>query len=506
MRKLSFLQNTAVLVVSNLITGTLGLIFTIILSNEIGAHGVGLYSMVIPVYSLFTCLSCGGTVTALSKIIAEKNSLQDRKGLYKTISVSIAFFMFWTALIAIAAVLSANFISKSLLKDSRTYLAVLSFIPALIFVSIGSVLKGYFYGMQNTTFPALIDVIEKCIRIAVLAAVVIRLKEYGLNWQVAGAVFAMTSGEFSSTALLYIFYKKSHNAHDRLEGQGDNSLQIIADVLKISLPLCFNGLVANISGSIIAAMVPRRLQAAGYAPETSIAMLGKVAGMSMNIVMFPGIILGAIATVLVPVISEASASRSTLNINHRISQTIKLTAAIAAASAAIFFTLPEELGRIFYQRGDLGNIIYSLSFGIIFIYIESTLCGILNGLGRQKVLLRNTVIMALIDIVTLYIFIGMPEINVYGYSINFVVSPLAGCILNYLDIHKVTGYSMDFSNILFYPAALAAVDVIIITILKNIVYNIVPGTNAAALVLVGTGYGAFTLMYFIFKNDRKNKV
>lgn len=499
MKKLSFMQNTVVLVASNLVTGSLSFLFSIILSKEIGAQGVGLYYMVMPLYVLFICLTSGGATTAISKIIAEKNSENNKKELYKNIMVSIAFFSFWTIFISIIAVILAPFISSSILKDSRTYMPILIFIPALVCIAVGAILKGYFYGLQNSTFPALIDIIEKGVRIIVLVTLVTSLKEYGLKYQVMGAVAAMTAGELTSTVLLYLFYKKTSFHETRHKHKPDNVIKVIINVLTVSLPLCLNGLISTILGTAIAAIAPRRLQSAGFAPETSLALFGKVGGMGMNIVMFPAIIIGALSIILVPAISEASTERSMPAINRKIYSTIRITTAIAALSAGLFYALPDELGKLFYSRNDLGNIIFSLSFGVIFIYVESTLFGILNGLGKQLVLLRNTIIMAVIDIVLLYILLGIPQINIYGYAVDFVISPLVGCVLNWIEIRKVTNFNLNFTEVLAYPVIIAALEVIAINFLKTPVSRVLASQNLSSVVLILAGIGIYTLLFLGLK-------
>lgn len=500
MRKLSFMQNTIILVISNLVTGSLTFLFSIILSREIGAQGVGLYQMVMPMYVLFICITCGGVTTAISKVISEKNSQNNVKELNKSITASIAFFSFWTILMSIIVVLLAPFLSSSILRDTRTFVPILVFVPALVFVAIGSILKGYFYGLQNTTFPAIIDIVEKGIRIIVLVALVTYLKDYGLKYQIAGAVAAMTAGELSSTVLLYIFYKRSRSNAANVPGKPDNIFQIIVNVLTISLPLCLNGLLSTVMGTAIAAIAPRRLQDAGFAIESSLALFGKVGGMALNIVMYPAIIIGAISIILVPVISEASAGKSMPMINRRIHSALKVTAVIAAASAGLLFALPDELGKLFYSRNDLGNIIFSLSFGVIFIYMEGTLFGILNGLGKQKILLRNTLIMSLIDIVLLYILLGIPEINIYGYAINFVVSPLVGCILNYIEIRKATGIEISFNKVILFPVVIALVEVISINNTKLIVRNLIASQSTASVIMLMIGIGTYCAFYFLLRS------
>lgn len=499
MKKLSFLQNTVVLVLSNLITGALTFIFSIILSKEIGAQGVGLYQTVMPLYILFICITCGGTATAISKIISEKNSQKNTSELYKSVTASIAFFAFWTILVSIFVTLLAPSLSLSALKDQRAYPAILAFIPALLFVAMSSVLKGYFYGMQNTIFPAVIDIVEKCIRIIVLVFMVTGLRKYGLRYQVCGAVTAMTAGEFFSFILLYSFYRKSRAAVKQYTGTPDNILQIIVNVLSISLPLCINGFLSSLLGTFVAVMIPGRLQVAGFTRESALALYGKASGMAMTIIMFPSIIIGAISTILVPVISEASTNRSMDSVSRKMNAALRITTAIAAASAGLFFSIPDELGKLFYNRTDLGNIIFSLSFGVIFAYIEATLFGILNGLGKQAALLKNSIIMSVADIILLYTFIGIPGIGIYGYGIDFLLSPLLGCILNAREIKKTTDAVINLGEILAYPAVTAFIEIIFLSNIKNWTYKVMPSFTVTALTLMLSGAAVYSISYFLLK-------
>lgn len=499
MKKLSFLQNTIVLVLSSLITGALSFIFSIVLSKEIGAQGVGLYQTVMPLYSLFTCITCGGTATALSKVVSEKNSQRNTSELYKSVTASISFFAFWTILVSIFVAIFAPSLASGALKDIRSYPAILAFIPALIFVAMGSVLKGYFYGMQNTTFPAGIDIIEKSIRVVVLIFVVSGLKKYGLKYQVCGAIIAITAGELSSFTLLYSFYRKMRAEVKRYTGIPDNIFQIIANVLSISLPLCINGFLSSLLGTFVAVMIPRRLQTAGFTRESSLALYGKASGMAMTIILFPSIIIGAISTVLVPVISEASTIRSMDSVNRKMNAALRVTTAVAAASAGLFFSIPDELGKLFYSRNDLGNIIFSLSFGVIFAYIEATLFGILNGLGKQGALLKNSVIMSAADIILLYIFVGMPGIGIYGYGIDFVISPLIGCILNAMEIKKATDAVINLGEILAYPTITSFIEIIFLKNIRGIVYSVMPSFTLSALTLIASGIIVYAATYLLLR-------
>lgn len=499
MKKLTLIQNTIILVLSNLITGSLSFIFSIVVSKKLGAQGMGLYCMVMPVYSLFICMTCGGATTAISKIVAELNSKNKTTELFKTIKASLSFFMFWTVCIALVALFISPIISKNILKDSRTYLAILTIIPAVILVSGGAILKGYFYGLQNSIFPAIIDILEKLIRITVLLILLNYLKNYSLNYQIAGATLAMTAGEISSTLFLYLAYKKTCSANKAINDSSDNVLQIIINILKISFPLCINGLLSTIMYTIISAMIPLRLEHAGFSAETSLALFGKLSGMSLSIVMFPSIIIGAISIILVPAISEANINKKSAGIERKVFSTIKLTIFIAAASCGIFLSIPMEIGKLFYSRNDLGNIIYSLSFGLIFVYIESTLLGILNGLGGQRALLKNTIIMSIIDIIVLYVLVGKPNINIYGYGINFVISPLVGCILNTIEINKASSINFNPFKFIPIPIVCTLIEIFYMKNIKIYAYTAFKNMSSATISLILSGIIVYTFTYILFK-------
>lgn len=72
MKRSKFFANTAILTSSNVITGTLTFIYSILLSKKIGSEGMGLYQLVMPLYNLFLFVTGGGITMSMSKIAAEK--------------------------------------------------------------------------------------------------------------------------------------------------------------------------------------------------------------------------------------------------------------------------------------------------------------------------------------------------------------------------------------------------------------------------------------------------
>lgn len=448
MKRSAFFEKTILLTLSNIATGTLAFIFSIMLSRKIGARGVGLYQLVMPLYMFFLYLTGGGITITLSKIAAEKKALGKLKELYKTVRVLCLFELLWSTIITLIVIIFAKFLSSNILSDARTLYGILAFCPALIVVSISSVIKGVFYGLQRVMEPALIDIIEKAFRIGVLYFVVSITSKFGMEFSAGGAIFSMTCAELLSLILLYSFYKR-YSLKNPGYGKCDNGFQLIFNVLKLSIPLGLNGILSTLFGTIITVLIPQRLQAAGIPYETSLSLLGKLQGMALNIAFYPAIIIGSLNILLIPSISEAVTFKKNHIINHRINIALKIASITAFSSAVLMFAIPLRLGEFFFKDPAVGELLRVLAPFLPIVYIESVSFALLNGLGKQKSLLINSTILSIFDLIILYIFLAIPSVNVKGYAVDFALSGMLGLILNFTVIKRNFDYKLKaFENII----------------------------------------------------------
>ncbi|MCS4465073.1 hypothetical protein JTT01_18060 [Clostridium botulinum] len=61
----------------------------------------------------------------------------------------------------------------------------------------------------------------------------------------------------------------------------------------------------------------------------------------------------------------------------------------------------------------------------------------LNGIGKQKILLRNSIIVAIEDLIFLYILTGLSFINIYGYGITLIITSITSIVLNFEEIKNI---------------------------------------------------------------------
>lgn len=471
MKKDNFFKETLLLTASNLTTGILGFIFSIILSKELGPEGMGLYGLVMPIYNLFICLICGGMVTAISKVAAVYFSKGDFKNLNKSVETALIFDFILSISISIIFFIASPFISSHIIHDNRTLYPLKAVTPALVFVALSSILKGYFYGVSKVKIPAFIDILEKAVRIGIIVSIISMLSNPTVSNTVTVAYIALCIGELISFVLLFTFYRvhKKNIVYKKFKREG--RAQLMFDILVVSLPLCLNGFLSTALGTVSTLIVPRRLVSTGIEYSAALSLIGKFSGMAMAIITFPMIVIGSISTILIPDLSQALDKKDYLALESRIMQVLKISFLLGLATLVISISIPNSLGRVFFNRTDLGPFIKFAALAAPVTYVSSTTYGILNGLGKQGILLRNSLIVSVEEVILLYIFTGIPSINIFGYGITLMLTSITTLLMNMHEIRKYCYIKLSSSELFIYILLS-----ILIYFIVNIANNIIPNT------------------------------
>jgi stage V sporulation protein B len=199
----------------------------------------------------------------------------------------------------------------------------------------------------------------------------------------------MVFGEIINLAILAVAYKyKSRNEHVINRHNLLEKRNIFKELIATSVPISVNRFIISAISAFENILIPKRLLAGGMAYSASLSQFGRMTGMAMPILFFPALITSSLAVMLVPTISEMVSIRNNKPLNYKISKSIQLTITLGFIFSAIFVSYSEEIGKLIYRRESVGDLIYTLSFSCVFLYLQQTLLGILNGLDKQNICLR----------------------------------------------------------------------------------------------------------------------
>lgn len=506
MARKSFVGSAIVLMIAGFVVKILGFVYRIYLSNLIGAEGMGLFQLISPIYSLVILTLTSGISIAVSKMVAEELAQNHLVNLRRITSCALFIIIFSGIIVSVFMFIFINPIVNVILKDSRTYYSMLLLIPCIPIVAAASALKGYFYGIQNVVPTAFSQIAEQVVRITLVITMAGYFLNIGLEYACALATLGMAVGEISNLGVLFVVYKLKKNKDCTTSKRGFIRKRfIIKNLVKVSIPISFNRLITSIMAAVEMILIPRMLLAGGLNYQSSMEEFGKLMGMAMPLVYFPSLVTSSLATTLVPAISEAMSLKSYKTVNYRMSMSIQLSVILGFIFTAIFMVFPNEIGDMLYRKEHIGDILYLLSFTSVFMYLQQTLLGIMNGLGKQGISLRNSMVGYAIRI--FFVVYLIPVYGIKGYILGMIVSSAIVCFLNMGTVVKTTGMVLDFRNWFIKPAIIG---VIMIFIGRYVFYFFTIFKFSSALTVLMAVFGnvliAFILLFVFGILDRKEMI
>lgn len=498
MEKDSFVRNSFLLTASNITTGILGFIFSIYLSKLIGPVGIGLYGLVMPIYNLFICLMTAGIIAAISQVSAIYKSKGQYNNISKTIRTVASFNVIWAIAIGIMVFFLAPYISKYGIHDIRTINAIRITCPAMVFIALSNILKGYFYGVSKIIVPSFIDILEKAMRIITIALLIYMFNATTITSMVTLAYVSLAIGELQSLLLLYVYYRNLSKKAPPSIDKPERASQLLFNVFIIAFPLCLNGFLGNLFGTASTLLVPRRLVSAGFDATTALGMIGKFTGMALTIVTFPMIVIASINSLIVPDLSETLSRGDYYNATKRIKKVMKIAFLLGLATTIICNIIPDSLGQMFYSRDDLGEYIKIASLSAPIFFTATTMFGILNGLNKQGVILRNSLIISALELICLFIFIGLPGVNIMGYGITIFISSSVSLFINLKEVQKHIYLDLSKSNISIFLLLSVLIFMILRLFTNSFLNNLFITKN---IIVISLTFIIFTILSFFGIED-----
>lgn len=437
--KNAILKGTLILTCTGLLCRFMGFFYNVFLSHNFGEEGVGLYHLVFPVYVLCLSISTFGIQTALSRIIAKYSALGNPKKMHSTLYAGILISSFLSCLLFLIIRRYASFIAMEFLGDKRCTQLLIWISYTFVFSSIHSCLIAYYYGQKETAIPALSQMIEQTVRIGSVFSLFYVLSKNGDTPHIGIAVIGLVFSEIVSALFCIYYYSYTTGSHEKwspslLGGCG-------LELLSAAIPLTFNRVTITLMQSIETISIPGRLQIFGCSSLESLRIYGVLTGMALPCILFPSAITNAVATMLLPTVSQLSATQKKKELQVLIHQIIAVCILLGMASLLFFLLSGGFLGEFLFGSSLAGRFIKSLCWICPFIYLNTTLSSILNGLGKTWMTFLIQAVGLLLRIGGVYLLI--PVLGIYGYLIGLISSQL---IITVLSILFLNGHAKAWSE------------------------------------------------------------
>lgn len=504
MAKKTFLQGALILGIAGIIIKMLGAFFRIPLANMIGDEGMGYYMTAYPIYVLLLTLSTAGIPTAISKIVSEKNATGNRYGAHRVFELS--FSLMFAIGVGTAAILffGAEYIVKDVIGNPGAYYAMKAIAPALLFVPIMAAYRGYFQGLQDMNPTAISQVVEQIIRVvAGLSLAYYLFKNNTLQEAAAGASFGATAGSIAGAIfLVFLYLKRRKKIHEELKNhsrvQNETSAHILKRVIFIAIPITIGAAIMPIMNIIDTTIVMKRLQSIGFTIEAANSLYGQLTGMAGPIINFPQVLSMGIAISLVPVISDAFERKDFPFLRLNVESGVRVSMLIGLPCAFGMMALAEPIMLLLYPSQKASAVsaaacLTILAAGVIFLSLVQTLTGVLQGLGRPSIPVKNLLVGGIFKIGITYVLTGIPSINVKGAAVGTLVAYIIATSLNARAVIKYTGSKFNVNLVIIKPL-IAAVSMAVVVIASHKILTRIISLNMSTVVSILAGVVVYGLV------------
>ena len=397
----------------------LGFFYRVVLSRLVGAEVMGLYQLIMPVYSVILSLTAVGLTSAVSNLTSQHLALGNRKAADQTISTCLRIFFLLLLPIGTVVILDSDAISVYLLGDARTQLGLILLIPCVALTGVENCHKHFFYGSGIVRPPAIVELLEQFVRtFAVIALLMMFLPQY--PERVVGLIVGgMVICEIFSSCTLVILYRRRRGA---LTGRGEEGRVRRRRIFSIALPVGLNALLGNLLGAANSALIPQKLVEGGVDRSAAVSRFGVVCGMTMPMLSLPIVFLGALNLVLVPRLSRACALNRPAEARRLVSQAISAVSLLTLPCMALMVVVGPDLGRAMFHQDGVGDYLIPLACVMAMSCGTSVLASSLNGIGRQRTVAAISLLGGAVQLGFTLALVPLPGVGMGGYVAGAVVS------------------------------------------------------------------------------------
>lgn len=426
MKKNLFIKSTLILILSGFLTKILGFIIKVIYTRIIGEYGISLYSIAVPTYSLLLTIATLAIPISISKLVSEN------KGRSIRILTSAAFLIISINLVLVFVIfLTKDFLAVNLLKEPKASPIIMAFALTLPFVSISSVLKGFFAGKQNMVPHATSNIIEQIVRLIIILVVLPILKRKSDMLAILGLILLTIISEISSIIVFLFFLPKKINFNTKILP----SKKITKDILDISIPTVSGRIIGNIGYFFEPIILTNLLLFSGYNNSYILSEYGAYNAYSLALLTMPSFFIGAIATSLLPEISKFNGNNNLKMVKRRIHQSIIFSLIIGIFFSLLIFIFRDKLLFSLYNTTKGSDYIKVLAPFFVLFYLEGVLTSSLQALGYAKVTMNITLYGVIIKLFIMAI-LSLCHIGIYSLVIAEIINIFFVVFFNFKYLKK----------------------------------------------------------------------
>ncbi len=422
MSKKIFIKGTLILTLAGFCTRIIGFFYRIFLSHTIGAQGMGIYQLVMPLQMIVLAVSASGIHTAISRLCAAKAALGQKKEALRLFLAGTFLSLFLSVILAAFAWNHHTFLAVQILKEPRTAplirLLALSFPLSALHTCVNS----YYFSKNHAGFPAFVQLLEQLVRVGSSYLVFCIFLSEGRSLTPLIAVIGTLSGEAASCLVSLFAMGLLFRDAGFLLRDAKNLAAETKPILKMALPLSLNRLLLNLLSTGEVILIPQMLRRFGLNSADALSVYGIFTGMALPLILFPSAIFNSASVMLMPSVAKLQALGNQNRLRTVTATTSRLCLGLGSLCTMGFLMFGETMGALLFKNPTAGVYIRALAFLCPFLYLNTTLTSILNGMGKTGTCLIHNLVCILLRLC--FVILAVPIAGIRGYFYGLLCSQI----------------------------------------------------------------------------------
>lgn len=481
-----FFLNAMIMTATSLLMNAVGVWFNLYISGKIGAEGMGVFQLIMSVYSFTVTFAASGINLASTRLVAEeaaspngnvKGAMRRCFGYALLFGGAASLFLFF----------AAPFIGETCLGSVQTVRPLKTMALSMPFIAMSCALNGYFTAVGRVAKSAASQIFEQFLKISLSIAGLTFLMPPGLEYAclaITGSGVIAEGLSFVSSLALYLGDSRGF----RRKGAPKNRLT--GRLFGIALPMAMSSYLRSGLATVKNLLVPVRLQAGGLAAGASFAVFGAVHGIALPVILFPAAFLNSFSSLIVPEIAQRHSRGQ--SISHLIQRMFALNLCCSIGVCGVLFAFSHEIGAAVSQNPDVGVYIRLLAPVIPVMYLDTAVDCMLKGMDEQLSVMRYNVADAAISMVLVYLL--LPVLGIKGYILVIVLSEVFNFSLSLGRLIRVAKFEVDITERVVKPLLCAAISVLAARILSRAGLPVPGSPIGFALLLALVSAGCYLLL------------
>lgn len=429
------------LVAATMAVKLIGALFKIPLQWLIGDDGMGIFNVAYQFFTTMLVVSTAGVPAALSKMVAESVALGREREARRITQLAAVIFVALGAVCAVLLFVCAGPLTEAI-GNPLVYESVRMIAPAVFFVAVIAVIRGYYQGLSDMAPTGVSQIIEAAGKLVFGLALGAWAMHRGMELTTCTAlvVLGITISEATAALLLMLFMARDSRKNPR-KGLSDvcrPSSALLRQLLLIVVPITLTSSVTSLTSLIDSVMIVGRLQQIGCTLTEANLLYGMYSGKAMTMFNLPQTIVTAVATAVLPAIAGAYAGQNFTRASSTMGSAMRITMLIALPCFAGYFVLAEPIIDLLFT-GDAqisGQMLRILSVAIPAIALVGLTNAILQALGDVRIPLLSMLLGSVLKVVLNHTLVGMPEVGIYGAPFGTLACYLLIAVINLICLGR----------------------------------------------------------------------